>query len=123
MSYKSYLRPTAVGKLRSGDMVACEGRQLAAWGIETPTQAHLWAMCHFEILEVTHCFWGEERTTSLRLRTRSKLVAGERQRGWLELRLQELDPSTVVDMFKPSPRPRRRTSPSLSASAGTLTSV
>ncbi len=122
MYKKSFLRPTAVGELRSGDMVAIEGRQLTAWGIEMLPSAYLWALSHFEVIKVMNCYLGDEHTVQLRLRTRSSAVAGERQRGWYELELNKLDPTAEIEMIKAVPRLRRR-SPTPSASASALTTV
>lgn len=119
MYKKSFLRPTAVGELRSGDMVAIEGRQLTAWGIDMLASAQLWALYHFEVLKVMHCYLGDDRTTSLCLRTRSSAVTGERHQGWLVFELQRLEPKATIEMIKPTARPLRRFIPS--AFAETLT--
>lgn len=119
MYKKSFLRPTAVGELRSGDMVAIDGCQLTAWGIDMLASAQLWALYHFEVLKVMHCYLGDDRTTSLCLRTRSSAVTGERHQGWLVFELQRLEPKTTIEMIKPTARPLRRFIPS--AFAETLT--
>ncbi len=123
MLNKSYLRPTSVGELRGDDMVAIEGRQLVAWGIQMPANAHLWALCHFEITRVLHRYVGDTLTITLQMRTQSSLiVSSERHRGWLELNVHDIDPAVEVEMLRPSPR-RRRRNIVRSASAETLTTA
>lgn len=112
---QAYLRPTPVGALRCGDIVAVRGDHLVALGIAMPAATHLWGCFVLVVSRVSYEYRGQTHTVSLTLTTRSRLFAdcsssdSAIKRGWSTIELPQLASETCFDLVQSAPRKRRAT--------------